>query len=65
MTTYDEILAGRPVLSNAAEPLSLRLIRRMAAFLVGIAAFFINLEPVWSINAPSPDLVRPHSRRRR
>jgi Ca-activated chloride channel family protein len=60
MTTCDEIQTGRkPAMSGEAEPLSLRLTRNVAAILVGIAAFFLNLQPVWSINAPSAGLVRP------
>jgi Ca-activated chloride channel family protein len=52
MTTCDEIPTGSPVVSHAAEPLSLRVIRSVAAVVVGIAGFFLNLEPVWSIDAP-------------
>jgi Ca-activated chloride channel homolog len=59
MSTSDEILTGRPVVSNAAEPLSLRVMRNVAAILLGIAAFFLNLQPVWSINASSASLARP------
>jgi Ca-activated chloride channel family protein len=59
MTTCDEIQTGRPVVLNATEPLSLRIVRCVAAFLVGIAALFLNLQPVWSINAPSMGLLRP------
>ena len=53
MSTSDEILTGKPVVSNAAEPLSLRAMRNVAAILLGITAFFLNLQPVWSINASS------------
>jgi Ca-activated chloride channel family protein len=59
MTTCNEILTGRPVVSHATEPLSLRFVRSLAAFLVGIAAFFLNLQPVWSINAPSAGFASP------
>jgi Ca-activated chloride channel homolog len=59
MTTCDEIQTGRPVVLNATEPLSLRIMRYVAAFLVGIAALFLNLQPVWSIDAPSMCLLRP------
>jgi Ca-activated chloride channel family protein len=59
MTTRDEIEAGTPGLSNMREPLWLRVTRNMAAVLLGLAAFFLNLEPVWSIDAPSASLMRP------
>jgi len=33
--------------------------RNMAAILLGIAAFFLNLQPVWSANAASAGFARP------
>jgi Ca-activated chloride channel homolog len=59
MTSCDEIQTGRPVVLNAAEPLALRVIRNVAAILVGIAAFFLNLQPVWSIDAPPAGITKP------
>jgi Ca-activated chloride channel homolog len=59
MTNCDEIRTGRPVVSSAAELLALRVMRNLAAILVGMAAFFLNLQPVWSIDAPSAGLMRP------
>jgi Ca-activated chloride channel family protein len=59
MTTCDAIEAGTPDLSDRKAPLWRRATRNMAAILVGMAAFFLNLEPVWSIDAPSASLMRP------
>jgi Ca-activated chloride channel family protein len=59
MTMYDEIQTDRPGLSNAAAPFWLRVMRSMAAIVTGIAAFFLNLQPVWSIDAPSASFARP------
>jgi Ca-activated chloride channel family protein len=63
MTTCDEIEASTPGLSNMKEPLWLRMTQNMAAVLLGLAAFFLNLEPVWSIDAPSASLMRPDDAR--
>jgi Ca-activated chloride channel family protein len=59
MTLCDEIQTSRPAVAKATEPLLLRVVRRVAAIVVGSAAFFLNLQPVWSIDAPSMGLVRP------
>jgi Ca-activated chloride channel family protein len=59
MINCDEIQTGSPVAAKAMELLLLRVMRNMAAILLGIAAFFLNLQPVWSANAASAGFARP------
>lgn len=59
MINCDEIQADSPVVLKATELLALRVMRNMAAILLGIAAFFLNLQPVWSANAMSAGFARP------
>ncbi|AMN41967.1 marine proteobacterial sortase target protein [Rhodoplanes sp. Z2-YC6860] len=46
---------GRP---NSTEPIGLRFMRYLAAILVGIAAFFINIGPMQAASDPAP-LTKP------
>lgn len=59
MTTCDEIQTARAVVSNATGPLWHRVMRSVAVILVGIAAFFLNLQPVWSIGGPVAGVAGP------
>jgi Ca-activated chloride channel family protein len=63
MINCDEIQAGSPVVLTATEPFALRVVRNTAAILLGIAAFFLNLQPVWSANTTSAGLARPDDAR--
>src|SRR4051812_3714082 len=58
MITCNEIQTGYPVAKNLTGPLQLRVMRRLAAILLGIAAFFFNLQPVWSAETPSGTYAR-------
>src|SRR3954453_12753907 len=55
--TCDAIQSGGPVAST--ESLALRVTRSVAAIVVGIAAFFFSLAPVWSVDAALTGLARP------
>lgn len=60
MTALDQLdAATRPRLWRAAKFLLFLVTEGAAVLLIGFAALFVNLQPVWSASVPPAGLARP------